>query len=163
MTLSPCGTPSWNESVRPTSAAFPTPKLTSATSKPLRDLLASPALTKLLTALDALPTSNARHASLARLLGVDNDSLSQPAAAATLDRGSPPPLGDLLAAAAGHGERRGDEWGADGWWLGRGEGRVWIGPEERQLVKLWAGVVVNEIDGEDREGAWGQGELAWEV
>ncbi len=102
----------------------------------------------------------ARHDALARLLGVDQESLARPAAAATLERGSPPPLGELLERAAN--PRPAEGWGADGWWLGHGEGRVWIGEEERQLVRLWAGVVVREIDGDD-EGAWGRGELAWEV
>lgn len=44
---------------------------------------------------------------------------------------------------------------------------MWIGPEEEKLVKLWAGVVVRAIDGEDEVGGeevvWGQGTLAWEV
>ncbi|BEJ16264.1 hypothetical protein CspHIS471_0508690 [Cutaneotrichosporon sp. HIS471] len=130
-----------------------------ATSQPLRDLLAEEKLTRILSALDTMP-SKARHDALARLLGVDADSLARPAAAATLDRGSPPPLGDLLTAAANPQERR-EEWGADGWWLGHSP-RVWIGEEERQLVKLWAGVVVREIDGES-DGAWGSGNLEWEV
>ncbi|GMK55465.1 hypothetical protein CspeluHIS016_0205210 [Cutaneotrichosporon spelunceum] len=131
-----------------------------ATSQPLRDLLAEEKLTRTLAALDALP-SKARHDALARLLGVDSESLARPAAAATLDRGSPPPLGDLLSAAANPPERR-EEWGADGWWLGQSPNRVWIGEEEKQLVKLWAGMVVREIDG-DSDGAWGSGNLEWEV
>lgn len=127
--------------------------LTEATSKPLREVLESPALVKVLTCLDSLP-ANLRQSSLARILGVDRESLAKPAAEALL-RASPPPLQDLL------GERKREESGTDGWWLGRGEGRVWIGDEERRVVKIWAGVTVQAIDG--GEGDWGRGELGWQV
>ncbi|KLT45509.1 hypothetical protein CC85DRAFT_299571 [Cutaneotrichosporon oleaginosum] len=134
-----------------------------ATSQPLRDLLAEDKLTRILAVLDGMP-ARARHDALARLLGVDGESLARPAAAATLERGSPPPLGEILARAAAP---RREGWAVDGWWLGQDQGqeRVWIGDEERQLVRLWAGVVVREIDGEGvgGEGAWGRGELAWEI
>ncbi|RSH83215.1 uncharacterized protein EHS24_006882 [Apiotrichum porosum] len=135
-----------------------------ATSAPLRELLTHPALTKVLAALDALPTPNARHASLARLLGVDGTSLAKPAAAALLHRsGSPPPLQDLLGG-GGAQSTAADDWGSDGWWLGRDDARVWIGPEERRLMRLWAGVVVQAVD-DDGDGAWGaaDGDLEWEV
>ncbi|WOO81494.1 uncharacterized protein LOC62_03G005017 [Vanrija pseudolonga] len=130
-----------------------------ATSAPLRELLAEPALIKVLSALDTLPTLKARHAALARVLGVDGESLARPAARALLSRDSPPPLGDLIAGVGGAASQ-GDDWGADGWWLGDGE-RVWVGPEERRLMRLWAGVVVGAID--EGEGAWGSGGLEWEV
>lgn len=126
--------------------------LTVATSKPLREVLASPALVKVLGCLDSMPP-NTRQTSLARILGVDGESLAKPAAEALL-RASPPPLQDLL------GERKPVE-GGGGWWLGQGEGRVWIGEEERRVVKLWAGVTVQAIDGGD--GDWGKGELGWQV
>lgn len=112
----------------------------------------------MLTALDGLP-QNARHGALARVLGVDSASLAKPAAAALMDRsGSPPPLGELLGAK----EQERDDWGAEGWYLGQGSERVWVGAEERRLMRIWAGAVVGAIDG-DGDGSWGEGGLEWEV
>jgi hypothetical protein len=116
---------------------------------------------RVLTALDALPTTNARHASLARVLGVDPVSLAKPAASALMGRSSPPPLDELLGNVAERQAGR-DDWGSEGWWLGRDAGRVWIGAEERRLMRIWAGVVVGAIDAEGQD-SWGSGGLEWEV
>lgn len=85
-----------------------------------------------------------------------------------MDRsGSPPPLEQLLGAeegvgvgGVGQGEEKGDDWGAAGWWLGYAEKRVWVGPEERRLMRAWAGVVTRAIG----TGEWGMdGSLGWEI
>lgn len=138
-----------------------------ATSAELRALLANPTLRAVLAALDAFQSPKSRHAALARLLGVDAQSLARPAAAALMRRDSPPPLHALLGAVAEPGDAEGmremeggrDDWGAAGWWLGYGEKRVWVGPEERRLMRAWADAVTGAI------GGWGmqEGDLAWEV
>jgi len=94
------------------------------------------------------------------VLGVDAQSLAKPAASALMGRESPPPLDELLGGITNASAGR-DDWGADGWWLGR-ENKVWVGPEERRLMRIWAGVVVGAIDGEG-EASWGEGALEWEV
>ncbi|KAL7422148.1 hypothetical protein Q5752_002791 [Cryptotrichosporon argae] len=133
-----------------------------ATSAPLRALLADPALVRVLGALDAVPHAAARSAALARLLGVDSDSLARPAA---LLRHSPPPLDDLLRAVTGEqvGVPAREHVVAKGWWLGQGEGRVWIGEEEKRAMRAWAAVVVGAIDGEGRGDEWGTGALEWSI
>lgn len=128
----------------------------------------------MLSALDSFQSPKSRHAALARLLGVDSQSLAKPAASALMERNSPPPLHALLgsldgsscsptsstpAELAGMGQGGRDDWGASGWWLGYNEKRVWVGPEERRLMRLWADAVSEAI------GGWGmrEGQLAWEV
>lgn len=74
---------------------------------------------------------------------------------------SPPPLDQLLGGGIEKASAGRDDWGAEGWWLGRDDQRVWIGAEERRLMRLWAGVTVQAIDGSD--GSWGEGGLEWEV
>lgn len=58
-------------------------------------------------------------------------------------------------------------WNEEGWWLGRegsNGGRIWIGEEERKVMRLFAAVVCKAIDGgEDDDVAWGSGELSWEI
>lgn len=56
-----------------------------------------------------------------------------------------------------------------GFWIGRevyagekGVQRVWIGDEERKMMRIFAGLVCRAIDGGEGD-AWGQGGLAWEV
>ncbi|EJT46331.1 hypothetical protein A1Q1_05160 [Trichosporon asahii var. asahii CBS 2479] len=100
----------------------------------------------------------------------DSQSLAKPAASALMERHSPPPLHALLGAlddsspastptVEGMGSGGRDDWGASGWWLGYNEKRVWVGPEERRLMRLWADAVSEAI------GGWGmrEGQLAWEV
>lgn len=79
-----------------------------------------------------------------------------------MDRGSPPPLQHLLGVGEQeHEQDRPDDWGAAGWWLGYGEKRVWVGPEERRLMRAWADCVTTAIGG----GEWGMrdGSLGWEI
>lgn len=126
--------------------------------------MATPSLARILRILDSLPTPNARSSCLARLLGVDEISLSKPGQETLLSqRDSPPPLGDLLNALSGRVEddRRATEDG--GWWLGRDQERIWIGEEEKRLMRVWAGIVVQSIDGDGRGDEWGRGDLSWEV
>ena len=82
-------------------------------------------------------------------------------------RDSPPPLGDLLDTLAGKKEDESRGWNEQGWWLGHQgskEGRVWIGEEEKKIMRLFAGAVCQAIDGGDgEEPSWGQGGLSWEV
>jgi hypothetical protein len=41
---------------------------------------------------------------------------------------------------------------------------VWIGEEEKKIMRLFAGAVCQAIDGgEGEELSWGQGGLSWEV
>lgn len=128
----------------------------------MRALLARPGLRALLGALDAFQSPKSRHAALARLLGVDAHALARPAAAALMDRASPPPLHALLGADTDteNAAAADDDWGAAGWWLGYGDRRVWVGPDERRLMRAWADAVTDAIGGE-----WGMadGQLAWEV
>lgn len=134
-----------------------------ATSPQLRQVLANPTLPRILRILDSLATPNARSSCLARLLGVDEISLSKPGQESIVNRrDSPPPLGELLLALSGQveDERSTQE---DGGWLLRSEtDRIWIGEEEKKLMRVWAGTVVESIDGDGRDD-WGQGDLAWEV
>lgn len=134
-----------------------------ATSPQLRQVLAHPTLPRILRILDSLATPNARSSCLARLLGVDEISLSKPGQESIVNRrDSPPPLGELLMALSGkvEDERSTHE---DGGWLLRSEtDRIWIGEEEKKLMRVWAGAVVESIDGDGRDD-WGQGDLAWEV
>ena len=98
---------------------------------------------------------------------MDDASLTQPDAHGLLGgRDSPPPLGELLGMwkrkVEGE-EERVEVDDAKGWWLGDSP-RVWIGVEERRLMRLWAGVVVRAIDGHGEENvAWGSGALSWDV
>lgn len=148
----------------------PQSELIPATSPDLRSLLSNPTLRAVLSALDSFQSPKSRHAALARLLGVDSQSLAKPAASALMERHSPPPLHALLGAlddsspastptVEGMGSGGRDDWGASGWWLGYNEKRVWVGPEERRLMRLWADAVSEAI------GGWGmrEGQLAWEV
>lgn len=135
-----------------------------ATSPQLRQVLASPSLPRILRILDALPTPNARSSCLARLLGVDEVSLSKPGQETLLfQRDSPPPLGDLLNALSGQVQDSSKAVDDGGWWLGRDQERIWIGEEEKRLMRVWAGVVVQSIDEDGRGDTWGQGDLSWEV
>lgn len=84
-------------------------------------------------------------------------------------RDSPPPLEVLIQAIAQGGRSNEDPSTAGdraGFWIGRvdGEGssRVWIGDEERKIMRVFAGLVCRAIDGGEGD-AWGQGGLAWEV
>ena len=41
---------------------------------------------------------------------------------------------------------------------------MWIGEEEKKIMRLFAGTVCQAIDGStDEAGGWGQGDLEWEV
>ena len=131
-------------------------------------MLTATSLPHILQILDTLPTPHARSSYLARLLGLDPASLAKPAANPLLcQRDSPPPLGELLQSLVGDDQETDRGWDEDGWWLGREgtkAGRVWIGEEERKVVKLFAGVVCSAIDGGDRDDVgWGDGGLSWEV
>jgi len=102
---------------------------------------------------------------LARLLGVDEISLSKPGQETLLSqRDSPPPLEDLLRAFNGNAEeeKRGSA-DNEGWWLGKDADRIWIGEEEKRMMRVWAGVVVQAIDGDGRGDEWGQGNLSWDI
>lgn len=135
-----------------------------ATSPQLRRILATPKLAQILRILDALPTPNARSSCLARLLGVDEISLSKPGKETLLSqRDSPPPLGELLNALSGNTQDKGAASEDSGWWLGREGERIWIGEEEQRLMRVWAGQVVQSIDGEGEGNEWGSGSLGWEV
>lgn len=147
----------------------------SATSAQLRHLLATPTLPHILRIIDALPTPSARSSALSRCLGIDDTSLSKPGGGTFLSqRDSPPPLDTLLSALAGDPDGSGATSGGpgkgregEGWWLGREgskEGRVWIGEEERNLMRLWAGTVCGAIDGgQGDDVGWGRGALGWEM
>ena len=95
-------------------------------------------------------------------------------------RDSPPPLGELLRALSGETKEDFSKRRVDvGWWLGpppskgnvkddgESEARIWVGQEERKLMRLFAGVVCREIDGggggSGSEAGWGAGGLGWEV
>nr|XP_031859612.1 uncharacterized protein CI109_004887 [Kwoniella shandongensis]KAA5526684.1 hypothetical protein CI109_004887 [Kwoniella shandongensis] len=147
------------------------------TSSSLRTLLNTTSLPSILRLLDSLPPS-ARHSMLSRLLGLDPQTLSQPAgstASFLSGRDSPPPLDELLntivaarSTSSGTGTGTGTGTGnEDGWWLrGSGGEKIWIGEEEKKIMRLFAGSVCTAIDGKaDGEGeiAWGQGGLEWEV
>jgi hypothetical protein len=69
----------------------------------------------------------------------------------------------LLRAFSGNVEE--DRRAADdeGWYLGKDADRIWIGDEEKRLMRVWAAVVVQAIDGDGRGDEWGQGDLAWEI
>ncbi|KAI9638478.1 uncharacterized protein MKK02DRAFT_42872 [Dioszegia hungarica] len=146
-----------------------------AQSGDLRHLLTSTSLPSILRALDALPTPGARSAMLARCLSIDPISLSAPTSSSSTDllsqRDSPPPLEDLIRAISRQGEPAVDEGaaGLKGFWVGReirpgeeGVQRVWIGEEERKIMRVFAGLVCKAVDGGEGD-AWGQGGLAWEV
>jgi hypothetical protein len=142
--------------------------LTTATSPQLRHLLTATSLPNILLILDAIPSPHARQNSLARILGLDPESLAKPTAGTLLSqRDSPPPLGDLLDTLAGKKEDDDRGWNEQGWWLGHQgskEGCVWIGEEEKKIMRLFAGAVCQAIDdGEGEELSWGQGGLSWEV
>ncbi|WRT67632.1 uncharacterized protein IL334_004604 [Kwoniella shivajii] len=145
-----------------------------ATSPSLRVLLNQPSLPPILQALDSLPSHN-RHTTLSRLLGLDTKSLSNTDGSSKsfiTGRDSPPPLEDLLSTLSGSKE---DQHvvveGENGWWLNypsreSGGGRVWIGEEEKKLVRLFAGAVCQAIDGTQEgqeELSWGEGALEWQV
>ena len=51
----------------------------------------------------------------------------------------------------------------NGWWLGKVGDRIWIGEEEKRMMRVWAGVVVQAIDGDGRGDEWGQGDLSWDI
>ena len=141
--------------------------LITATSPQLRHLLTSTALPRILRIVDAIPSPHARSSALARLLGVDDVSLSKPGNGKLLSqRDSPPPLQDLLSALGGQAPEAPVDETEGGWWLGRDgtkEGRVWIGPEEKEIIRIWAAIVCQSIDGSDGDPEWGSGSLAWEV
>ncbi|ORX39664.1 hypothetical protein BD324DRAFT_614531 [Kockovaella imperatae] len=146
-----------------------------ATSSSLRYLLSSTPLPRILKILDSLPTASARSSCLARLLGLDPISMAKPDNPILNQRDSPPPLEDLLRAAIGENksETGSGAWADDeGWWLEckRGEGprsdneRIWIGSEERRVMRLFASVVCREIDGDKADSSsMGKGHLEWEV
>lgn len=114
--------------------------------------------------LDSLTTPNARSSCLARLLGVDEISLSKPGQETLLSqRDSPPPLEDLLRAFSGNAEEKSRPMDNEGWWLGKDADRIWIGDEEKRMMRVWAGVVVQAIDGDGRGDEWGQGDLSWDI
>ena len=140
----------------------------SATSPQLRHLLTATSLPQILRILDALPSPHARQTALSRLLGLDAESLGKPATNTFLSqRDSPPPLNELLDTLTGQREEETRGWNESGWWLGYAnnkEGRVWIGEEEKKIMRLFAGTVCQAIDGgADESGGWGQGDLEWEV
>jgi len=130
-------------------------------------LFSTDTLPRILRILDSLPSHNARSITLSRLLSIDEVSLSKPGGETFLtERSSPPPLDELLSNLAGEKEEDRAAWNGDGWWLGRDgskEGRVWIGEEERRMMRLWAGVICQAIDGNEVDAGWGQGGLGWEV
>ncbi|RXK39945.1 hypothetical protein M231_02740 [Tremella mesenterica] len=140
-----------------------------ATSSDLRHLLSTTTLPRILRIVDSLPSPHARSNALTRLLGVDDVSLSKPGRATLVSqRDSPPPLETLLSALAGNATEETDtDMDQVGWWLvqeGTEGGRVWIGAEERRLMRIWAGVVCKAIDGDEKgEVEWGRGDLGWEV
>ena len=109
-----------------------------------------------------------RQSTLARLLGLDAESLAKPTSNPLLTRSdSPPPLGELLDTIAGKKEEDNRGWNESGWWFGREgtkEGRVWVGEEEKKIMRLFASVVCDAIDGgQGEDSGWGQGDLTWEV
>ena len=138
-----------------------------ATSRDLRHLLSTPTLPRILRILDSLPSPRVRSNTLSRLLSIDYNSLSKPGGGTFLtDRSSPPPLSELIKSLTGDVKdedprRQSDE---KGWWLGKegGGDRVWIGEEERRLMRVWAGLVCRAIDGAGGE-EWGEGGLGWEI
>lgn len=141
-----------------------------ASSPQLRHLLTTTALPRILSILDSVNQPDSRSNALARLLGLDRRSLAKPSANPLLSqRDSPPPLEDLLRTLAGEKVESVTEStdGDAGWWLGDPRVKdksIWIGDEERKVMRLFANVVCQAIDGsEGEEAAWGQGELAWEV
>lgn len=141
---------------------------TIATSPQLRHLLTATSLPQILRILDALPTPHSRQSALSRLLGLDAESLAKPTSNPLLSqRDSPPPLSELLETLSGQKEEETRGWNETGWWLGyesNKEGRVWIGEEEKKIMRLFAGTVCQAIDGSaDDTSGWGQGELEWEV
>jgi hypothetical protein len=95
---------------------------------------------------------------------VDEVSLSKPGQESLLSqRDSPPPLEDLLRAFSGKVEDDRRPIQDEGWYLGKNADKIWIGEEEKRLMRVWAGVVVQAIDGDGRGDEWGQGDLAWEI
>ena len=110
---------------------------------------------------------------LARCLSIDPISLSAPTSSQSADllsqRDSPPPIEDLIRALAGRAssdieaDTRGQEQNA-GFWIGRAseKDRVWVGDEERRIMRVFAGLVCKAIDGGEGDG-WGEGDLGWEV
>jgi hypothetical protein len=76
-------------------------------------------------------------------------------------------LGDLLDVLAGKREEPQVVEESGGWWLGREGteyGRIWIGEEEKKVMRLFASVVCQAIDGnKDGDVAWGRGDLTWEI
>ncbi|WVQ65943.1 uncharacterized protein L199_004121 [Kwoniella botswanensis] len=151
-----------------------------ATSPSLRSLLSSnPLLPLLLKSLDSLPTKS-RHIALSRLLNLDPESLSHAEGinqSFLSGRNSPPPLDELLCTLTNPHESNhidtttldssGSGSGGKGWYLNvPGETKkIWIGEEERKLMRLFAASVCTAIDGQQNEGGeveWGQGRLEWE-
>lgn len=83
----------------------------------------------------------------------------------------------MLALAGQKPDRAADE-EDEGWWLGpppqRGSGAdgtvegttktgVWITGKEKEAMKMFAGVVVRAIEGDEARQSIGNGELSWEV
>ncbi|WVW84496.1 hypothetical protein I302_106530 [Kwoniella bestiolae CBS 10118] len=142
-----------------------------ATSPTLRNLLSNPLLPRLLHTLDSLP-SKSRHTALSKLLGLDPTSLSSAEGITQsflAGRDSPPPLDELLSTIANQGDSEdkvGLVEGKAGWYIqSKGGERIWIGDEEKRVMRAFAGVVCNAIDGGDNaagEVEWGQGGLEWE-
>lgn len=109
---------------------------------------------------------------LSRCLEIDDQSLAKPGGGTFLSgRDSPPPLGDLLETLAeraaptkSHAIAAMDR---DGFWLGRAgskEGQIWIGENEKKLMRIWAGVVCTSIEGRKMdEVVLGRGGLGWEI
>ncbi|WVF69303.1 hypothetical protein IAT40_004079 [Kwoniella sp. CBS 6097] len=165
-----------------------------ATTSSLRTLLSTTSLPQILSILDTLPP-NARHTTLSKLLGLDAVSLSKPggtAASFLSGRESPPPLEELLysfsKARDGDDDPVSDGHAEEGWWLrtysanhhhyNRQSGqagdhveqegeKIWIGPKEKEIVRLFARSVCAAIDGTQDSGAsdpaWGSGGLEWQV
>jgi hypothetical protein len=118
-----------------------------------------------------------RSTALARLLGVDDESLSKASSQSIInDRDSPPPLEDLLRAFAGKVDDSpsGSGPAEEGYYLwgetsGNGTStgprqKVWIGEEEKKVMRIWAKVVIGAIDGDEEKGdEWGKGDLGWAI
>lgn len=99
-------------------------------------------------------------------MGVDNESLSKASSQSIVNtRDSPPALEDLLRAFMGEVREEAALPEEEGWYLGSGSGdkKVWIGEEEKKVMRIWARVVIGAIDDEGKGDEWGKGKLGWAV